>query len=245
VKKQQIPLTPVLAVALVIATAALWFLVVGPKQARGGELSDSIADYETKIVLAQQPKVEPTVVKIDVADVFRLAKALPDSEDMAGVMLELNAVATASGINFVSISPGPSVARTSYYAVPVTLTLEGNYYDLTDFLFRLRSLVSVRDGVLEANGRLYTLDTVEIHESGDGFPQVEAVLVISAYTYGVLEGSVDAAVPPAATGTTATGTTTGTTTTPPATTPPPTSTNTAIAPIPGAPGQPTPRRSTP
>ena len=53
----------------------------------------------------------------------------------------------------------------------MTLTFEGNYYDLTDFLFRLRNLVSVRDGVLEANGRLYTLDALDLAEGGDGFPR--------------------------------------------------------------------------
>ncbi len=243
-KNQQIPLTPVLAVALVLVTALAWFLVVGPKQSRGGELDAEIADYETKIVVAQAPRPEVTVVEIQAADIFRLAKAMPDNEDMAGVLLELNSVATSAGIKFVAIQPGPPVARNGYYAVPVTLTLEGNYYDLTDFLFRLRNLVTVTDGVLEANGRLYTLDTLEIHESSDGFPQIEAVLVISAYAYGTPEGEIAAAPaepappPPPSGGTTVPSTTTGQTTT--GTAPPVTSTNNAMAPIPGAPGQPTP-----
>ena len=244
-KDQKIPMTPVLAVALVLVAALAWFLVVGPKQGRGGELDAEIADYEAKIMVAQQPKPEgPTVVQIEVADVFRLAKAMPDNEDMANVLLELNSVATSAGIEFVSIQPGPPANRNGYYAVPVTLTLEGNYYDLTDFLFRLRNLVTVTDGVLEANGRLYTLDTIEIHESSDGFPQIEAVLVISAYAYGAPEGEVAAAPaeaappPPPSGGTTVPATTTGQTTT--GTAPPVTSTNNAMAPIPGAPGQPTP-----
>ncbi len=244
-KDQKIPMTPVLAVALVLVAALAWFLVVGPKQGRGGELDAEIADYEAKIMVAQQPKPEgPTLVQIEVADVFRLAKAMPDNEDMANVLLELNSVATSAGIEFVSIQPGPPANRSGYYAVPVTLTLEGNYYDLTDFLFRLRNLVTVTDGVLEANGRLYTLDTIEIHESSDGFPQIEAVLVISAYAYGAPEGEVAAAPaeaappPPPSGGTTVPATTTGQTTT--GTAPPVTSTNNAMAPIPGAPGQPTP-----
>ena len=243
-KDQKIPMTPVLAVALVLVAALAWFLVVGPKQSAGGQIDAEIADYQAKILVAKQPKPEgPTVVQIEVADVFRLAKAMPDNEDMADVLLELNSVATSAGIEFVAIQPGPPATRNGYYAVPVTLTLEGNYYDLTDFLFRLRNLVSVTDGVLEANGRLYTLDTLEIHESSDGFPQIEAVLVISAYAYGVPEGEVVAAPaepappPPPSGGTTVPATTTGTTT---GTAPPVTSTNNAMAPIPGAPGQPTP-----
>ena len=67
---------------------------------------------------------------------------------MPGVILELNSVALSTGIKFVSIAPGTTVTRTGHYSVPITLTFQGNYYDLTDFLFRLRNLVDVRDGEL-------------------------------------------------------------------------------------------------
>jgi Tfp pilus assembly protein PilO len=187
--KKQISATPVIAIGLVIVLAVVWFALIAPKQARSGALDEKIAELEVTLATAEREArpataENPPSVDIDVADVFRLAKAMPDREDMPGMILELDAIALSTGVSFVSIQPGAAVAKGAYYTVPVTLTFEGNYYDLTDFLFRMRSLVSVRDGVLEANGRLYTLDGIAFHESEKGFPQIQAVLTVSAFAFG-------------------------------------------------------------
>jgi Tfp pilus assembly protein PilO len=214
--KKQIPLTPVLAIGLVIVAAVIYLALISPKQARSAELDDQIADLETKISLASRPApADAPQVKINVADLFRLAKAMPDREDMPGIILELNSTALSTGIKFISIQPGTPGSKGAYNAIPVTLTFEGNYYDLTDFLYRLRNLVSVRDGVLEASGRLYTLDSLDMQEGEGGFPKILATLTVSAYSYGSLPTAPGGATP-AATGTTQTttgATTTGATTT--------------------------------
>ncbi len=209
--KQQVPLTPVLAVALAIVVAVGWFAIVGPKRAASGKVDAQIADYKDKITVAEKAKA-PTgtpVVEINVADLFRLAKAMPDQEDMPGVLLELDAIAASAGVKFVSITPGAQVSTGVYYSTPITLAFEGNYYDLTDFLFRLRNLVTVREGTLEANGRLYTLDALQFAEAEDGFPSISATVTVSAYTFG---NPLTTAPPPTDTGTTSTGTTPTTTT---------------------------------
>jgi Tfp pilus assembly protein PilO len=224
--KKQVPLTPVLAVALAILVAASYFVLIRPKAAESTRLDGEIAALEAEAALASsQPNDPQPKVQIDVADLFRLAKALPDGSDMAGIMLELNAMASASGIEFVSIQPGEVVSFTDSSALPITLTFHGNYYDLTDFLYRMRSLVTVRDGVLDASGRLYTLDALDLHEEpGQGFPQIEAVLTLSAYSYGAAPATPGAPASTTTSGatdtnetfstqTTNTGTTTETTTT--------------------------------
>jgi Tfp pilus assembly protein PilO len=130
---------------------------------------------------------------------------------MAGVILELNSVAERSGVEFVSISPtAPVAAPAGYQSVPIKLTFEGNYYDLTDFLFRLRNLVIVRDGELETAGRLFTLDGLDLVEGSEGFPHVQAGLSVSAYTF------APGAVPAGAAPSTPPATTTAPTTTTPA-----------------------------
>ena len=215
--KKQVPLTPVLAIALLIITAVAYFTLIGPKRAESAALETEIADLETNLMTATRPKPAAPQVKIDVADLFRLAKAIPDRDDMPGIILELNGIASAAGVGFVSIQPLAPVTVGSYRVVPLNLTFEGNYYDLTDFLFRMRSLVRVNDGVLNAKGRLYTLDALDMHEADGGFPKIEAVLTVSAYAYGAGAGAPAApAAPPAAgatTGATTTGATTGGTTT--------------------------------
>ena len=59
----------------------------------------------------------------------------------------------------------------------------GNYYGLTDFLFRLRSLVIVRGGALAATGRLFTVDNIEFGAASAGSDDLREVSV-SAYIYG-------------------------------------------------------------
>jgi Tfp pilus assembly protein PilO len=219
-KSKQVPMTPVLAIGLAILLAVVYLGLLRPKAGEASALDLEIANLESTLTLrTHQGDAAPPAVQIDVADLFRLAKAMPSSEDMAGIILELNAVADSAGVRFVSIQPSESVTKGDYNAVPINLTFEGNYYDLTDFLFRLRNLVTVKEGVLEATGRLYTLDVLDLHEQPtERFPKIQALLTISAYSYGA---------PPAAAGlapttttspatTTTTGTTTGATTTEPA-----------------------------
>jgi Tfp pilus assembly protein PilO len=208
--KRDIPLTFVLAGALVIVLAVSYIVLIRPQRAESARLDEEIAQLETKIAAggnrvaaAKQPPV-----RINVADLFRLAKAMPDEENMPGIILEVNSVASSAGIEFLSIQPQPAAPVGAHRAVPITLTFEGNYYDLTDFLYRLRTLVTVKDGKLHATGRLYALDALDMHEAKTGFPDIEAVLTVSAYAFGT--GTAPAAAPaqaPAAQ--TETGQTTG------------------------------------
>jgi Tfp pilus assembly protein PilO len=103
---------------------------------------------------------------------------------MPGIMLQINSVASATGVTFKTIAPQDFVAGEGYRILPISMTYEGNYYDLSDFLFRLRNLVSVQDGKLTSEGRLFTLDRLDLHEDPvRKFPHIEAILVVSAYVY--------------------------------------------------------------
>jgi hypothetical protein len=91
------------------------------------------------------------------------------------------------------------------------VTFNGNFYNLADFLYRLRSLVTVHAGRLDATGRLFSVDTLAFDESEKKFPQIQATLVIDAFVYAAAPASVPAAAPPAASTPTSTTTTTTTT----------------------------------
>lgn len=189
--KKQVPILPVVAIGLAIVVAAAFSLLVKPKRDQAATLADEIANLETQLELALRPPppVEPKGPEIEIADLFKLAKAMPDTSDMPGIILELNTVAEGAGVKFLAIQPQGATSGANYYGLPIQLTFSGSYYDLADFLFRLRNLVTVRDGELDAAGRLYTLDQMDLHEATDGFPQVEAVMTITAYTYGAVPTS--------------------------------------------------------
>lgn len=193
--KRQLPIAVVLIPALLLVAAVAYFLVLKPKQDEAGRLDEEIAQLKTEIDAAMAARQAPKApdVKIRVADLFRLTKAMPDEDDMPGIILELNSVASAAGIEFVSVSPLDPVAAAGFSRVPINLTFEGNFYDLTDFLFRLRNLVIVQDGELEAEGRLFALESVVIQEGRDKFPEIQAALTVSAYVYAPTSTDADAA----------------------------------------------------
>lgn len=184
--KKQLPLTPVIAAALLIMALVAYWLLIHPKRSEIGRLSDDVEQLENQVRVATlSARKDQPVVHIRVADLFALAKAMPNEDDMPGVILEINSVASSAGIEFVSIAPDtPITTEAGYRVLPIALKFQGNYYDLTDFLFRLRNLVSVRDGRLAVRGRLFTLDQLDFHEGPGGFPQIEANLTLAAYVYG-------------------------------------------------------------
>jgi Tfp pilus assembly protein PilO len=197
--KKQIPIWPVIGLAIVIVAAIAFMVVIRPKRAEAGRLDEQIAEMQMKVSAAQlasRPQQQASAIKV--ADVFEVTKAMPDTDDMPGIILDLNSVAEATGIKFVSIQPSAATPKTGYTAIGITLTFEGNYFDLTDFLFRLRNLVTVRDGRLSSSGRLFTLDTLSMKESETGFPNISANLTVSAYVFGVSEADATA-VPPVTT----------------------------------------------
>ncbi len=195
----------------VILVAAGWFLLVSPQKAKVLELSKQADDTQAQIdanrqaALQQRHPAQP----LRVAELFKLTKAMPNQEDMAGVILQLSRVAEASGVRFTSITPSDQSNGTGFTKRKISITFVGNFYGLSDFLLRLRNLVAVRGGQLEASGRLFTVETIRFEEGPDLFPEIQASLDVGVYMYGTAAATTPGAVPvpaPASTDTTATST---------------------------------------
>lgn len=226
--KSRKPLNPRLAIALVVIGTLIvgalgYFVLVHPQGAKLNHLKADEQAAQAKLdAYHQKVLAARSAPKIQIADVYRLAKAMPASADMPDVVLELSQLARDTGIRFDSISPQPAVSVGSYTVLPITVTFNGTFYDLADLLYRLRSLVTVHAGMLDATGRLFSVDTLSFGESPLKFPRIQATLLIDAYVYGVSPVSSSSATttPTTSTSTTTTGTTTtGTTTTTTTTTP--------------------------
>jgi type IV pilus assembly protein PilO len=206
--------------AVLVVGLAGWFLLVRPQGGKVEDLKSQAADVQAKIdAYQQQVAAARAAPKIEVADVYRLAKAMPDRTDMPDLVLELSQLARDTGIRFDSISPQPITPLGSYQVLPISVTFNGNFYNLADFLYRVRSLVSVHAGRLDATGRLFAVDTLTFSESQLKFPQIQATLVIDAFVYGT-GAPVPAVVPTTPTTTTTSTTTTSATTTTPTETAP-------------------------
>ena len=234
--KERKPLNPVVLIVVIVLGVVLfgaagYFVLIRPQGAKLKQLKEqqasaqaTLAAYHQKVLAAR------SAPKIRVADVYRLAKAMPAKTDMPDLVLELSQLARDTGIRFDSISPQAAVSVGSYTVLPISVTFNGTFYDLADLLYRLRSLVNVHAGRLDATGRLFTVDTLSFGESPLKFPRIQATLLIDAYVYGAAPAgsSSSPATPTTSTSTTET-TTTGTTTTGTTTTTPASGTSASAA----------------
>jgi hypothetical protein len=203
---------------VLVYALVFWFLMVSPKRAEATQLKAEVAALEitvTQARIAATPRTNEDTKPIAVADIFRLATAMPSSADMPGILLELSRIAEETGIRFKSISPQSAVPVGAYQSVPIDVTFDGSFYALSDFLFRLRTLVSVRRGELHAAGRLFSVEAVDFSEAEAGFPMLAAVLKLQAYVYGTdasatpAPAPADTSAPPATEGGEAPSPTTG------------------------------------
>ena len=184
--------------AVILAYAAAGYvLVVSPKKAEATRLDEEIAATQVELrdalaATAAQDDTQP----IAVADIFRLSIAMPSTPDMPGILLELARIAEETGIRFKSITPQSAVPVAGYQVVPIDVAFDGSFYALSDLLFRLRTLVTVRRGELHAAGRLFSVASVDFSESDRGFPLLAATLKLNAYVYGL--DTAPSSVPPPA-----------------------------------------------
>jgi Tfp pilus assembly protein PilO len=207
-----------IAFLLLVFAYGAYTLVVAPQGAKAAKLQKKTDAVQVQIYQRQseiKKGLHPPT--IETADLFRLARAMPDRTDMPGIILTLSDLARSAGIKFDLIEPvdGGAVSSGSYETDRIHLLFNGDFYGLSDFLYRLRSLVSVHDGKLEASGRLFNTDTVTFSVLADTFPKISAELFVNAYVY-----ASSAPPAPAPTTTNADGTTTTTPASTDAATPP-------------------------
>jgi Tfp pilus assembly protein PilO len=197
-KPSQKALGAVLGALVVLAAAASYFLLISPQSSKAGELKKEAVATRAEITrLRQLTQDVQHTEPIRVADLFRMTKAMPSEADMPGIILQLNRIARETGIRFDAITPQAPAEANGAQAIPINLVFQGNYFELADFLFRVRSLVGVHGGRLDAAGRLFVVTSVSFTEGEKKFPQIQASLTVAAYVYGSSASAGAAAAAPA------------------------------------------------
>jgi Tfp pilus assembly protein PilO len=244
-KKQSTIVRVAVVVAGLVALGAIgYFSLVKPKESKASSLKTEIAQLDRQIAdTKNQTAVANSLSKILVADYAKLNTAMPSKPQMTDFYFQLDKIAADTGIRFSSITPSAPVSLTGFQVVPIALTFEGTFYDVSDFLQRLQALVLVQNHELVARGRLFTVDDVSFQlssqtaapESGASSGTSEkassttltATIDVVAYVYGQpFTTATGSSAGASATSTTSTSTTTTSTETTSTTT---TSTETSSA----------------
>lgn len=186
-----------LAIVALLGVALLgYFLLIAPKRSAAAALENRVEQTQAQID-DRRAKARPTSTPapLDIAEVFRATRAIPDEAAMPELIFELSRIASDSGVSFESITSGPPVERTGLRAVPLTLVADGTYLGMSRFLARIRRLVRLDGGKLRARGRLLTVESVSLAESTDRSSSIHATLMLNALVYGGGTASTSLATP--------------------------------------------------
>jgi Pilus assembly protein, PilO len=197
-------LTAVIVAGALVVVAAGAFLLVMPQRHKASDLASQVDATRAQIANARAQAASRPARTVHVTSLFKLAEAMPDHADMPGVLLQLEKAAAAAGVSIASIQPGTAQPGTTSTIQPFTVTLDADYGSVTRFLARLRGLVGVRHGKLDARGRLFTVTSVDLGTGERPFPALSAKLGLNAFVYAPSAGG--AATPTAPTSTPATTT---------------------------------------
>lgn len=207
----------VVAGALFLVVVLGYFVAIAPKRADANKLKKQTAEVQAQIDNNKSTAFKKALPAVRAASIFDLTQAMPSQLDTPDVILQLSQLAGESGITFDQIQPGlASASGTStpdttdpFAAEPIQVQFSGSFYNLLSFLQRLRNLVRVENGNLFTAGRLFDVTDVAFTEGTNGWPQVQAVVNLSAFV--PQTPAATTTTTPGATGTTST--TTGATTT--------------------------------
>ncbi len=232
------------ALACVVAVAGFWFLALKPKRAEISAANARVADAQTKLTTANQALSSATVARAsfatDYATLARLGKAVPDDDDAASLVYQLESAARKAHIDFRSLTvggagatttagtsktpttPAPSSTGSGSSApsttgttgttgaaaptgttgagtgtstlppgviagtngmnnLPFTFVFDGDYFSLTKLLNLVRSFTTTDGNTVTVRGRLMTVESVNLQQSRNGFPDVKATVTATAY----------------------------------------------------------------
>lgn len=99
---------------------------------------------------------------------------------------------------------GAKVGAAGLGVMPYTLSFEGDFFKIADFIGGLDSLVKTKNEELSVDGRLITVDGFALKASENKFPQLKGLFAVSTYLTPPSQGVTGGATPTAPAATTAT-----------------------------------------
>ena len=171
-----------LAAAVAIAGAG-WYVVVSPKRDKVATLDTAIQADQGKLAAAAhaaaQPKGAAARAKREAA---ALGSALPDQVAMPQIVDQLSALADQAGVTLDTVTPAAASIGAGYYTIPLTVVVDGHFFDVKTFLRLVRNQVAPAGAKFSASGRLFAVTGVELDQT-EPAPSVTATFQMSAYSY--------------------------------------------------------------
>ena len=132
---------------LVLLAVAYYFLLFSPLRQEYLARYDERAQREQQLAQLEQQAAELENVRRNAPEIERqileYSKRIPEQAEIPTLVVQIEQVAEAAGVTQLLITPEAPTAPPgggNFSVVPLTMSFEGTYENMTDFLFRLRNL---------------------------------------------------------------------------------------------------------
>lgn len=167
---------------LVVLLIAYWFLLLSPLRSDIADVDTRIADEQMKLEQNQAQLAALERTRLDArrneARLIELSKMMPPTTELASLLLQIQDLATESGINFMTITPGAPIEAGQYQTVPLSLEFTGTFFDLNDFIYRAEQMVAGPGRILTVKVVNLILDTDEARKAS---PRLKVSMTLYAF----------------------------------------------------------------
>ncbi len=141
--------TLIIGILIILAVlAGFYFLLLSPLRGEFTGLSEERDGKEAELQQLQQQVRELEAIADNSPDIERqlleLSKRIPTQPEVPSFVVQVEEISGAAGVTQLSIEPGeaaPPESGGDFFSIPITMTFEGTYEQLQDFMVRLQNLV--------------------------------------------------------------------------------------------------------
>ncbi len=190
---------------IVVLIVGYYFLLFSPQRQEISERREERSTKESQLQQLQQEVANLEDLQARAPDIERqllqLGELIPDNPEIPTLVVQLQQIAAAANVTQVSIQPEdpqPPAEGGDFTVIPVTMSFEGTYGELQNFLLRLQNLARL----VTVSGLTYGEVEQQGEETTGGQENVENLLQIEvvAEVYAQPSGSATPSATPAAAG---------------------------------------------
>ncbi len=167
-----------IGLAVVVLLAAWYFLIVSPKRDNLSDLNSQVksenAKYQDNQNKLSHIDEERQGAQQTESDLLKLEKLVPAASQVPSLIADLQKSSADAGVDFLDIKAGaPTPGSEGLTIIPFELKIEGTYFDVNDFLYRVENYARIDNGDINVSGRLVNVVAFKIGEpdvTGFKFP---------------------------------------------------------------------------
>jgi Tfp pilus assembly protein PilO len=192
----------IVVIAALAVVAAAWLLVVAPEREKASKVGAEVSTAQAQLSSAESQMSAARSAEVGYptayASLVNLGKAVPTSQEVPSLIVQLAQATNEKQVEFTSITSGgsaggssgsaaPTAASTAFTAMPFTFVFNGSFFDLYDLFQQLNHFtVRTSAGSLQVSGRLLTIQSVALapgtsSDSGKSSGQLTGTITATAY----------------------------------------------------------------